>query len=374
MKVLVDLLAATTGGGASRVRELATHLPASAPEYAFEFAAIGRAAAVARAIAGDGRVIQPRLPGNSLSMRLVWQTIGLPVRMKGPRRPDLVFAPFNYSPTIWRSRPALIVTVESLAPYSSELRALHRGRQALRLASLKLLTDRTLARADRVFVLSRQAWDLIEDHLLEGKTQLLPITPPGPILKEGEGLPQTEDPPFVLILGDLGRHKGIEIVLEALNLTPPPSRPGVVVAGAFVDGPYCRQLMVLREKYELAQYVTFLGPLDYQRAMYLLRKATVCVLPSRFENMPRVSIEAMALETPLIVSDIAAFRESCGDAALYFDPLRPQHLTHAILKVIGDSQERERLVSAGRKRISGLVPGDDVRRIGATIRELAPAE
>jgi glycosyltransferase involved in cell wall biosynthesis len=372
VRVLVDLLAAATGGGASRVRELATHLPTSAPEHVYEFAAIGRAAAVARAIAGDEQVIQPRLPRNSLSMRLGWQTIGMPVRMKGARRPDVVLAPFNYSPTIWPSRPALIVTVESLAPYSSELRALHQGRQALRLAGLKLLTDRTLARADRVFVLSRQAWDLIDTALLEGKTELLPITPPGPILDENDRAPQTEDPPFVLILGDVGRHKGIEIVLEALRVTPPQSRPAVAVAGEFVDQPYRRRLMMLREKYELAHDVDFLGHLSYERAMDLLRRAVACVLPSRFENMPRVPVEAMAIGTPLIVSDIPAFHECCGDAAVYFDLNEPRQLTDAIRRVTGDTEESRRLVAAGKARIAGRSPGDDVRRVAATIGELLP--
>ena len=52
----------------------------------------------------------------------------------------------------------------------------------------------------------------------------------------------------------------------------------------------------------------------------MLRGATALVSASRDEGFGIPLVEAMALGTPLVVSDIPVFREVGGDAAAYVDP------------------------------------------------------
>ncbi len=61
-----------------------------------------------------------------------------------------------------------------------------------------------------------------------------------------------------------------------------------------------------------------------------LRQATALVSLSRAEGYGLPLVEAMALGTPVIASDIPIFREVGGDAALYVDPASPRQFADAV--------------------------------------------
>jgi glycosyltransferase involved in cell wall biosynthesis len=61
-----------------------------------------------------------------------------------------------------------------------------------------------------------------------------------------------------------------------------------------------------------------------------LRSAAALVSLSRAEGYGLPLVEAMALGTPVIASDIPIFREVGGDAALYVDPASPRQFAEAV--------------------------------------------
>ena len=82
----------------------------------------------------------------------------------------------------------------------------------------------------------------------------------------------------------------------------------------------------------------------------VIGNARVFVVPSLVEGFGLPALEAMALGTPLVASNIAALREVSGGAALLFDPTDPRALASAILRALDDEVLRQDLSVKGRAR------------------------
>jgi glycosyltransferase involved in cell wall biosynthesis/peptidoglycan/xylan/chitin deacetylase (PgdA/CDA1 family) len=94
----------------------------------------------------------------------------------------------------------------------------------------------------------------------------------------------------------------------------------------------------------------------------LLCAADVVVLPSRWEGIGGVLLEAMALETPIVASDLPALREVLddGECGRLVPPGQPQELRNAIVKALGDGKETMARVRAARRRFEQVYTADRV--------------
>jgi glycosyltransferase involved in cell wall biosynthesis len=111
--------------------------------------------------------------------------------------------------------------------------------------------------------------------------------------------------------------------------------PGVRLFVAGSPGRQSRELDHLRDSLSLRDAVDFLGP---RTDVYdLLAAADVFVLPSRREGMPGALLEAMALEAPVVASDIDPVREVvAGDMAFLVPPGDPSRLAQAVVGILDD--------------------------------------
>jgi glycosyltransferase involved in cell wall biosynthesis len=80
------------------------------------------------------------------------------------------------------------------------------------------------------------------------------------------------------------------------------------------------------------------------------RHARAFVYPSKYEGFGLPLLEAMQYDCPVICSDTSCFPEIAADAAVYFDPAKPDALVAAIESVVDDGPRREALIAAGRLR------------------------
>ena len=83
----------------------------------------------------------------------------------------------------------------------------------------------------------------------------------------------------------------------------------------------------------------------------LYEHAECFVFPSFYEGFGIPPLEAMACGCPVIASTAPAVREVCGDAALYFDPARPEQLADALRGLFADAAQRARLRKTGTQRL-----------------------
>lgn len=361
MNILVDAVAARTGGGASRTKELASALPSLSGSHRFAFAVQPSLAETVRSVAPDSAVLIPPPILARPPLRLLWENTWL-TSLSG-FRPDVVISPFNVVP-FWRGtlQPRTAVIVSNLLPFASDWRGAYQGGARLRLEALRLLTSRSLARADKIFLLSRQAYELIDERLLAGKAELLPMPPPAvpAVLPSPRHAPTR---PYFVVASDLLRYKGIESVVDALTLISPERRPAVLLCGRPTEVAYARRIELRARRAGIHEWLEFVGPTSHAEMLALMRGARGTLVPSRFENPGRVPIEAMAVGSPLLVSDIVPFRDSCGEAALYARADDARAWADGLTLLLDDHALRDRLTRAGHERVGSLHAMDAARQI-----------
>lgn len=149
--------------------------------------------------------------------------------------------------------------------------------------------------------------------------------------------------PFALAVSSPTPNKNFAAIGHALDVLGD-AAPCCVVAGA-ADAAVFRPDGAGRDTMQRVGYVS-----DAQlKSLY--RHATCFVFPSFYEGFGIPPLEAMACGCPVIASTAPALREVCGDAALYFDPARPDELAAHLRAVFDDADLRERLRSAGVQRL-----------------------
>jgi glycosyltransferase involved in cell wall biosynthesis len=148
--------------------------------------------------------------------------------------------------------------------------------------------------------------------------------------------------PHLVAAGRISREKGFDLLLDAMPVVLqhlPNAR--LAILG---DGPLKTQLTARVQDLRLAETVSFLG--FQQNPWRYLKHADLFVLPSRYEGLPNILLETLALGTPVVATDcpgaIREVRNTGTDIALV-PPENPKALAEAIVSACGvfkDSSHR----------------------------------
>lgn len=165
-----------------------------------------------------------------------------------------------------------------------------------------------------------------------GAGHLLDIEPVRP-----DGIPE---PPFVLAVGTLARHKNLGPTLAALDEAGLPT----VVVGAAGS----RRIFEHQQQSPL-DHVAFTGRLTDAEVSWLYRHALCLVFPSLYEGFGLPVIEAQRLGCPVVVSDRASLPEVAGSGAVIVDATQPHDVVRAVERVATDSELRAGLIERGHR-------------------------
>ncbi|GEM_PF-5420556 len=109
---------------------------------------------------------------------------------------------------------------------------------------------------------------------------------------------------YVLFIGRITPFKRIELLIKAYLKSSIKSSHKLLIVGGIIDKKYyCKLKRMIPEEYQ--QKILFLGKMDKRFIPLLYKNAHCVVLPSYFEGMPNVVIEACVYGTPIYVSDIS---------------------------------------------------------------------
>ncbi len=193
------------------------------------------------------------------------------------------------------------------------------------------------------------AEEIRRDYKVEAPGVLPNVTgglPIEPVLEEAG-----EERGYFLLVGRLRIRKGVEVLLEALRaLRDRQLEIRLLIAG---DGEHRAALERRAAELELGAAVRFLGRCDASRVRGLLRGARALFVPSIYEGMPLVVLEAMEAGVPVIASAVSGIPEVVedGETGWLVPPEAPDALADALAAVLADPAEASRRGAAGRRRV-----------------------
>jgi glycosyltransferase involved in cell wall biosynthesis len=106
---------------------------------------------------------------------------------------------------------------------------------------------------------------------------------------------------------------------------------------------------------DISAYITLVDTVDDPSVLVSYYQNAACFLfPSLYESSGLPPIEAMACGCPVVVSNIPALKERCGDAAMYCDPCDIESITAAVERIMDDEILRSRLRVLGQQQAASF--------------------
>ncbi len=222
-------------------------------------------------------------------------------------------------------------------------------------------------RSRHVFAVSADAAGSAEAYyrLPPGHVQPLPSAVDVDRLRS---VPQSDQRRGIVVVGRMTVEKGHADLIEALARVPIDylRRDPVRLIG---DGPLRRSLADAVDRAGLRDVVEFTGQLA--DAAPAIAAAKLLILPSRFEGLPNVVLEAMAVGTPVLATAAGGTPEVSPDwndpTIALVPPADPAAMADELTRLLDDQPRRDRLVAAATRRI------DDHHAVGPVFDRLQEA-
>ncbi len=158
---------------------------------------------------------------------------------------------------------------------------------------------------------------------------------------------------FLLYPANFWPHKNHRMLLTAFAIyraRHPESNLRLVCPGALENEKRALQEAVYRMGQK--DSVILPGFLTEEEFAAIFASCLALIFPSLYEGFGLPVLEAMALEKPVICSNVTSLPEVAGDAAFYVDPRKPREIVNAIELIATDKDLRKRLIDRGRHRLA----------------------
>ncbi|HUR51586.1 MAG TPA: glycosyltransferase family 4 protein [Mycobacteriales bacterium] len=193
--------------------------------------------------------------------------------------------------------------------------------------------------ADRVVVVAEHLREAVRDlygvdaHVVHNGVTTPAVDPALPAVTELGLAPGS----YALFVGRLVPEKRVEVLLTA-HAGLQPEVPLLVVGSG--QGSYAGEYEQSLRDVSRGD-VRFLGQQSHDVVCQLVQGAAVLVNPSALEGLPLTVLEARALGTPVVLSDIAPHRELAGPSTALFPVDDVPALTAALHEVLRDAAARQ---------------------------------
>jgi len=147
--------------------------------------------------------------------------------------------------------------------------------------------------------------------------------------------------PTILFVGRLAPHKGLEVLLMAMERLP-----GVQlkIIGSSISDKYTKSLKEVSKRCGIEDRVEFVGLVPWEKLPWYFATSTVFCSPSFWEGFLRA--EAYAMEKPMVGFNRGANVETLMNGGSWVDNISPEPLAEALKPYLED---RQTALAAGQR-------------------------
>lgn len=229
-----------------------------------------------------------------------------------------------------------------------------------------LVIRRLLGNVDRIFTVSDHARNEIVHWAGVDEGRVVRIHNGVSDAFRADGHASSDEPPFILYVGNRRTYKNIDRLIAAFARSDLPGRGYQLRLTGEDDG--CSSATAAREG--VGDRVRYLGNLSDAALADAYRSARALAFVSLYEGFGLPVVEAMACGCPVLTSNTTALAEVAGRAALTVDPRSVEDITDGLNRICLDESLRGVLRSAGLARSSHFAWDATARRYWQTLMDV----
>jgi glycosyltransferase involved in cell wall biosynthesis len=217
----------------------------------------------------------------------------------------------------------------------------------------------------------------IEAYGIHGRFEIVPNVFDASLFFTAQRKLKKTDPRRVIFVGNLepSQHKGFPTLLKALRLLG--ERRSDWRLDVIGEGPERSEYQRRTKAANLPAPVVFHGAQPKREIAEMMRGSDLFVLPSRFDNLPCVVVEALASGLPVVSTTVGGIPEMVYDGAgLLVPPDDPPALADALDSVLSNlgSYDRDAIAAAARGRYGLEAVGAQLQGIYDSLRSVSAAD
>lgn len=157
-------------------------------------------------------------------------------------------------------------------------------------------------------------------------------------------------------------HKNLEILVRLFREHGDELKDVTVVTTVAPDHhPNAASFLRSIEQHGLEENILNVGPIPHSDVGGFYEHCDGLLMPTLLETFGIPYLEAMAMDLPILTSDLDFAHAVCGDAAIFFDPWSPRAICDAINRLRANGDLGKELIANGKNRVSREFPSwDDI--------------
>ncbi len=311
-------------------------------------------------------------PWPSRALRMMWEQVALPAVLRRAGA-DLLHAPAYLLPL--RAPCPVVLTLYDLHALDTPWRC-----RPLNRWNYRLWLPASIRRATRIIVPSTHTRSAllrrfpdVGDRVCTIPLGVRPAFTPDPPPPTDAPAPPALPDRYLLCVGNLEPRKNLATTVRALAALHQQGHRDVTLLLAGRRTQPDPELQREVDQLGLSAAVRQLGYVHDAWIPTLYARAAALVHPSLDEGFGLPPLEAMACGCPVVCSNAGSLPETVGDGALLFDPLDHEALTHALLRLLGDSAAKTALRLRALQHVEAYRWPNLFKRVEGVYREAAAA-